>query len=107
MSAHIHADYTGGGNATAAPSPAYTPEQVDAAAAVLASAFIPGVPWEHCGAKDRTELRKRASAALDAADAARESIAARDWDRVHNRPADIYTPPEDRIIRPATQRREP
>jgi len=23
-----------------------------------------------------------------------------DWDRVHNRPADIYTPPEDRIARP-------
>lgn len=23
-----------------------------------------------------------------------------DWDRVHNRPADIYTPPEDRVMRP-------
>lgn len=23
-----------------------------------------------------------------------------DWDRVHNRPADIYTPPEDRVVRP-------
>jgi hypothetical protein len=71
MTAHIHADYTGGGNPTT--PPAYTPAQVDAAAAVLASAFIPGIPWEHCGAKDRAELRKRATAALDAADAARES----------------------------------
>lgn len=26
-----------------------------------------------------------------------------DWDRVHDRPADIYTPPEDRIVRPEPQ----
>lgn len=27
----------------------------------------------------------------------------RTWDRVHNRPADIYTPPEDRVPAPDQQ----
>lgn len=32
--------------------------------------------------------------------------AAQTWDRVHNRPADIYTPPEDRVAPPTRNERE-
>jgi hypothetical protein len=48
-----------------------TPQEVDAGAAVLASAFIPGIPWEHCGPHERAELRTRARAFLEAVEAAR------------------------------------
>jgi hypothetical protein len=48
-----------------------TPQEIDAGAAVLASAFIPGIPWERCGAYERAELRSRARAFLDAVAAAR------------------------------------
>jgi hypothetical protein len=64
----VHADYT----ATPVTHPArYTEEQIDAGAAVLASAFIPGIPWEQCGAHERAELRKRSRAFLDAVAAVR------------------------------------
>lgn len=64
----VHADYT----ATPVTHPArYTEEQIDAGAAVLASAFIPGIPWEHCGPHERAELRTRARAFLEAVEAAR------------------------------------
>lgn len=47
----------------------------------------------------RTQVRRILTAALTP-DGQGEK-APRDWDRVHDRPADIYTPPEDCVTRPA------
>ncbi|PRB14482.1 hypothetical protein [Microbacterium sp. MYb62] len=56
--------------------------------------------WSGGDVARRIEIIDRAMAALGHPEVPEPSA---DWDRVHDRPADVYTPPEDRVARPEPQ----
>jgi hypothetical protein len=62
--------------------------------------------WDHLGEDLHEKFRSLAKGALAVFEKAHiptDDEREADWDRVHDRPADIYTPPEDRIARPSVE----